>query len=242
MNFVIPMAGRGQRFLDAGFKTPKMLVEAYGKTLLEWSVDSLPLGLCTKLIFIGLSEHKDHWKVDELIELKYGDKYNVCQIYIDEPTRGQSETVLLSEELLEPENPLLIFNIDTAFKSSGISKNLLRKDIDGVLGTFVADSPKYSFAKIDHNNYVTEVAEKVVISNNALTGLYHFNKASDFIYSAKDAIKNSEFVKNEFYIAPLYNKLIAKGKKFILDSVDEYNVLGTPEELKLFVDGKRKNG
>jgi len=235
MNFVIPMAGKGQRFVDAGYCLPKMLIQAKGKTLLEWSVDSLPLDLCSTLVFIGLTEHKEKYNLRQFIEDTYKDKCNIVQIYLDEVTRGQSETVLKAEHLIDLDKPLLIYNIDTAFTSKSLRVRLLQPNIDGVLGSFNSELPQYSFAKLNNDGFVGEVAEKVVISNNALTGLYHFSKASDFIEVAKTAISNNELVKNEFYIAPLYNKLIAKGKKYIVDPVDEFHVLGTPEELKAFI-------
>jgi len=237
MNFVIPMAGKGQRFIDAGYRLPKMLIEAEGKTLLEWSVGSLPLDLCSKLVFIGLKEHKEKYNLHKFIEKKYKDKCNIVQIYLDQLTRGQSDTVLKAERIIDFEKPLLIYNIDTAFTSKSLKEHLLQPNIDGVLGSFNSVLPQYSFAKLYQNSFVIEVAEKVVISNNALTGLYYFAKASDFIEVAKEAIAKNERVKNEFYIAPLYNKLIAKGKKYIIDSVDEFHVLGTPEELNTFIHG-----
>lgn len=232
------MAGKGQRFVDAGYKIPKMLIEAKGKTLLEWSVDSLPLDLCNNLVFIGLTEHKELYDLDKFIQKKYGKLgFKLTQIYIDEVTRGQSETVLKAEKEIDTEKPLLIYNIDTAFVSNDLKNKLLRTDVDGVLGSFYSDLPQYSFAKLNVDGYVTDVAEKVVISNNALTGLYHFANASDFIEEAKEAINHNERVKNEFYIAPLYDKLIAKGRKYIIDVVAEFNVLGTPDELNTFIYG-----
>lgn len=231
------MAGKGQRFIDAGYSLPKMLIKAKGKTLLEWSIDSLPLDLCSKLVFIGLSEHKEKFNLDMFIKQKYEKICSLEQIYIKDVTRGQSETVLKAENIVNVNKPLLIYNIDTAFNSKTLRRNLLLSDIDGVLGTFKSKCPQYSFAKIKKNGFVNEVSEKVVISDNALTGLYHFSKTYDFIKVAKKAIKNNDRVKNEFYIAPLYNSLIAEGKKFILDVVDELHVLGTPDELNTFING-----
>lgn len=234
MNFVIPMAGRGQRFVDAGYTQPKMLIKAKGKTLLEWSVDSLPLHLCTNLIFIGLEEHKEQFAIDQFIITKYGEICNVQQVYLNEVTRGQAETVLKAEKHINPEVPLVIFNIDTAFTSRTLAEKLLRNDVDGVLGSFKSDEPRFSYASVNDNGIINNVVEKEVISKHALTGLYHFRNPLDFINAAKAAIQNGETVKNEYYIAPLYKKLINESKEFILDHTDSHDILGTPEELFLF--------
>lgn len=236
MNFVIPMAGRGQRFFDAGFAVPKMLIEAKGKTLLEWSVDSLPLNLCTKLIFVLLNEHEKNYGLSEFIKQKYTGNYEVHFVYLDETTRGQAETVVGAKDLIDFDQDLLIYNIDTAFSSLKLAERLKNDKIDGVLGAFKdsSESIKYSFAKCDGDGFVTEVAEKVHISDNALNGLYHFRKPADFFKIAEQHIALEQTSKGEFYIAPMYNDLIQEGKKFVIDLCDEIFILGTPEELEEF--------
>ena len=236
MNFLITMAGEGRRFREAGYELPKMLIEAKGKTLLEWSIDSLPLNLCTRLIFIGQQKHEDEFQLSKRIISIYGKQVKSLHFkFIDKLTRGQSETACLAKRLIDLSQPLLIFNIDTQFFSSSLEKNLLRKDIDGVLGAFYSEEPRFSFAALNDENFVTKTAEKEVISSNALTGLYHFTYPEDFFEAAELAFSKNETTKGEFYIAPLYNHLINKGRKLIVDIADEVNILGTPEELKSFL-------
>lgn len=236
MNFVIPMAGRGQRFVDAGYALPKMLIEAKGKTLLQWSVDSLPLALSKKLVFIGLEEHKVDWDLESKIYDLYGKTYHIEFVWLKEVTRGQSETVLRAQECINFNEPLVIYNIDTAFKSRTLAQKLKKNDAN-ILGSFFSDKTNYSYARLNTNGIVVEVREKEVISEHALTGLYHFRKSADFFTLAEEAIQHNETIKNEFYIAPLYNKLIAQNQQVMVDQVSKFTVLGTPEELKDFMHG-----
>lgn len=233
MNFVIPMAGRGQRFADAGYTVPKMLIEAKGKTLLQWSVDSLPLALCKKLVFIGLDEHRDNWDLESKIYQLYGKTYHIEFVWLKEVSRGQSETVLKAKECITINEPLVIYNIDTAFESRTLAQKLKNND-SNILGSFYSNKTNYSYARMNANGLVVEVREKEVISEHALTGLYHFRQASDFLTIAEEAIQHNETIKNEFYIAPLYNKLIAQNQQVMVDQVSKFTVLGTPEELKDF--------
>ena len=236
MNFLITMAGEGRRFREAGYDLPKMLIEAKGKTLLEWSIDSLPLNLCSRLIFVAQQKHEDEFHLSKRIISIYGNQVKSVHFkFIDKLTRGQSETACLATHLIDLSQPLLIFNIDTQFFSSSLEKNLLRKNIDGVLGAFYSEEPRFSFAALNDENFVTKTAEKEVISSNALTGLYHFTYPEDFFEAAESAFSKNETTKGEFYIAPLYNHLINKGRKLIVDIADEVNILGTPEELKSFL-------
>lgn len=235
MNVVIPMAGRGQRFTDAGYTTPKMLIEVHGKTLLEWSVDSLPLELCSRLIFILLEEHKAIHGLETLILNRYA-AYKPIFVYLDGVTRGQAETVLKSAMYWKPDEALLIYNIDTAFESKQLPEKLTTHTGDGILGAFIdtSDSSKYSYAKLDKEGWVTEVVEKEKISDYALTGLYHFTNAQDFITVAEKNIQENNTVKGEFYVAPIYNQLLQQGKRFTIDVCDTTTILGTPKELEAF--------
>ncbi len=234
MNIVIPMAGAGSRFVDAGFKDPKPLLKAHGKTLLEWSVDSLPLELATRLVFIGLRAHQKTTSIEDLIQQRYK-KHNPQFIWLDHVTRGQAETVMMAADLLDKDKGLIIFNIDTAFESRNLVKLLQDPAHDGVLGCFDSSEPRFSFARTDGAGNVLEVKEKVPISNHALTGFYHFAKCADFLQAAKAAIDASRTEKGEFYVAPLYTDLIAKGKRFVLDQVDCHWILGTPDEYRSFL-------
>lgn len=237
MNFVITMAGRGDRFRKAGYTDPKWKIEVHGKSLLEWSISSLPLELCTRLIFVCLKEHIQNNNLDLFLKTLYGDKkeYQLYIIPIDEVTDGQAQTVLFSEPYIDSNESLLIYNIDTKFSSLSLINHLLERDIDGVLGAFHSSLPQFSYAKTDTaNKFVTETKEKEVISEYALTGLYHFKNSNDFFEAANYFISNNIRTKNEFYIAPMYNYLIGKNKKFIVDVASSIDILGTPDEVEIF--------
>lgn len=235
MNFVIPMAGEGKRFRDAGYATPKYLITVGGKTLLEWSLSSLPLELAVRIIFVGLGRHEDEYKVSRFIRNRlenHAEKLHFHWLY--EKTRGQSETVLAVMGEVDHDLPLAVFNIDTYFHSLHLPSHLSRKDNISWLGSFYDNSSNYSYARVDENGFVGEVREKEPISRHALTGFYHFSRGELFFSAATDQIDNHRMDKGEYYIAPLYNDLIAQGHLCRLDICDEYAILGTPDEVESF--------
>jgi len=236
MTFVIPMAGKGSRFKKEGFKLPKYMIEVHGKTLFEYSLESLPLEIADQIIFICLEEH-EKFNVSNFIKEKTNHK-NINIIKLKEVTRGQAETVFKCSDLVTENDEILIYNIDTAFNSAKLLQTLSDNSIkkDGILGAFIDKSPdeKWSFASLDKNGDVRKTTEKDKISDYALTGLYHFTKASDFFDIAKDWIENNKTVRDEFYIAPMYNDLIKKGKKFTVNIADGFIPLGTPQEVREF--------
>jgi dTDP-glucose pyrophosphorylase len=198
-------------------------------------VDSLPWGECERLVFVGLAEHEKDFGLSARIHAWYGGGPKLEFVFLPGVTGGQAETVLAGREYIQPDKPLLIFNIDTAFHSPTLARVLANPANDGVLGAFDSDEARFSFAAVDATGQVTQVAEKVPISNHALTGLYHYRRAGDFLAVADEAIKKNERVKGEYYVAPLYNALIARGRKFVLDRCTSHYILGTPAELQTFL-------
>lgn len=235
MNFIIPMAGHGARFVQAGYKLPKMLLKAHGKTLFEWSLNSLPLHLANVVVFVGLKDHEVRFELQKTIQELYP-ALNSKFVFLDQVTRGQAETTWFALKHCNADEPLVIFNIDTFFSSYTLAGNLLKPGIDGVLGAFHSTENRFSFAAMDSNQlFVTEVKEKEVISDNALTGLYTFKNVHDYVETYDYHIKNNLTVKGEYYIAPMYNYLIAKGRKYIIDRADKHYILGTPDEYAQFL-------
>lgn len=235
MTIVIPMAGRGERFTNAGYEQPKMLIEAHGKTLLQWSVDSLPLSLCSRMVFIGLRAHESGHGLTEMIRDLYGKTCEIHFHWLDDVTRGQAETVLMAEHLIPSDRPLLIYNIDTAFYSPTLPAVLLDSRNEGVLGAFRSRDPRFSFALPGPGGEVERIVEKEPISDCALTGLYYCREAADFLGAAKEAVARGATVRGEFYVAPILNELVAKGRRFVVDWAEAHHILGTPEELQTFL-------
>jgi len=246
INIVIPMAGKSERFFRAGYKIPKYLIDINGKIMLEHSLSGLPLDLSEQIIFIALTEHEKKYKITEKIQSVINKNYPYLKdkthiILIDEVTRGQAETVLKAKDFINDEKGLLIFNIDSAFKSSRLRQRILAsrfQEIDGIIGTFNSVEPKWSFVELDNNGYVIKTAEKEPISNLASTGLYYFKHGSEFVKYCEKMIKENLLVKNEFYVIPIYNLLIKDGKKIIIDPVEEFNCFGTPEDLEQYLLSK----
>ena len=237
---VIPMAGQGKRFKDADITKPKFMIEIKNKTLFEWSLDSLPVEISRKIIFVCLEEHEKEFNVSKFIKnimKKRYTKINYEIVYLEKTTRGQVETVLRAKQLMDSENPLIIYNIDTHFISTRLKSKILilkNQNIDGVLGCFTSDDENLSFVELDEKGLVKRVREKEKISSLASTGLYVFSNVRQFVEAAETMIKNDRKVKGEFFVSEIYNILLKSGKKFEIDIAEEFIPFGTPEDIKKF--------
>jgi len=237
---VIPMAGHGKRFKDAGISKPKFMIEVKNKTLFEWALDSLPLEISRKIIFICLEEHEKEFRIGKFIKNIMEERFpkiNYELIYIEKTTRGQVETVLHAKQLMDSESPLIIYNIDTHFISTRLKSKILtlkNKNIDGMLGCFTSDDENLSFVELNDKGLVKQVREKEKISSLASTGLYVFSNGRQFIEAAETMIKNDIKVKNEFFVSEIYNILLKSGSRFDIDIAEEFVPFGTPEDIKKF--------
>lgn len=232
LNIVIPMAGEGSRFTKAGYTFPKPMIEVHKKPMIQLIVESL--GLKGNFIFIVRKEHLEKYNIKGLLNIIAP---NCKIIVIDKLTEGAACTVLLAKEFINNNKPLVIANSDQfiEWSPSETMYNFSTKKIDGGILTFDAIHPKWSYAKVDKNKVVTEVAEKKVISNHATVGVYYWKKGNDFVKYAEKMIQQNIRVNNEFYVCPVFNEAI-KDKKIIKTSdVDSMWGLGTPEDLDYYL-------
>lgn len=245
-NVVIPMAGNGQRFRDVGYQLPKPLIDVNGKPMIQRVVESIRYKDKLKSLveqeftFICKQEHIDEYKVDRILE-KIEPNCNI--IVLDKMTEGSACTVLMASSIINNDDSLLIVNSDQIVTISESTRSIeinhtYFHNYDGFIYLFKDDHPKWSFAKLDEDDRVFEVAEKRVISDNATVGLYGFTKGKYYVWAAEQMIANNIRTNNEFYICPVFNELIGVDKLIRGYFVDKMVGLGTPEDLEFALANK----
>ena len=231
MNILIPMAGAGKRFADAGFIFPKPLIEINNKPMIQWVIESLNIE--GKFIFIVQKEHQEKFNIKSVLKILQPN----CEIVeLDKITEGAACTTLLAKKYINNKNPLIIANSDQFIKwnSAKTIYDFTSKNLDGGILTFESIHPKWSYAKCDKNQIVEEVAEKKVISKNATVGVYYWKHGSDYVKFAENMIKKNIRVNNEFYVCPVFNEAIKKNKIIKISEIEEMWGLGTPQDLQNF--------
>ena len=233
MNIIIPMAGHGSRFLQAGYTFPKPLIEVHGKPMIQVVIDNLKVD--AHFIFIVQKEHREKYNLDSMLSLLAPG----CNIVdVDKVTEGAACTVLLGKEFINNDNPLVIANSDQFVEWSSLDffYKMNEQNLDGGIVSFKSTHPKWSYAKTDNNGFVLEVAEKKTISDIATVGIYYWKKGSDFVKYAEQMIDKNIRVNNEFYVCPVYNEAILDGLKFKTFDVPKMWGLGTPEDLDYYLE------
>lgn len=233
LNVLIPMAGEGSRFASQGYTFPKPLIDINGKPMIQVVVDNL--NIVANYIFIVQKEHYIKYNLQHLLPLVA----KGCKIIqVEGVTEGAACTTLLAKEFIDNKNPLLIANSDQFIEwdSSETMYAFTNDTIDGGILTFNSVHPKWSYAKLAEDGYVSEVAEKKPISNNATVGIYFWKMGSDYVKYAEKMIRDNTRVNNEFYICPVFNEAIKDDKKIRISMIGDEGMwgLGTPEDLKYF--------
>ena len=244
LNILVPMAGWGARFSNAGYSLPKPLIPINGKPMIEVVIYNLMPRIEHRFIFVCLKSHIMNYKLDEKLRQCSPD----CRVIaVDKVTEGACCTALLAKSLINNNDPLMIANCDQWVDIDINDYIRAMGESDGLIMTMWANHPKWSYVALNDKNIVTKVVEKEVISNEATVGIYNFRRGSDFVSGAKRMINKNLRVNNEFYIAPVYNELILQGKIIKVYNVGKLmeNVygLGTPDDLTQFLrlDASRKS-
>ena len=178
LNVLIPMAGAGSRFEKAGYTFPKPLIEVRKKPMIQVVVENL--NIKANFIYVVQKEHREKYNLDALLSLITPG----CKIVETEGmTEGAACTALLAKKYINSENPLFFANSDqfVEWDSNEFLYKMNETNADGGIVTFEATHPKWSFAKINEQGLVTEVAEKNPISNIATIGFYYWKNGSDFV-------------------------------------------------------------
>lgn len=238
INIVIPMAGQGSRFLNAGYDIPKPFIEVNGTPLIEIVLENLRMPDARYILLV----RQEHIKMQEKLFNRLSKKFDITLVSIKSLTEGAACTVLHAHRLINNDIPLLLANSDQFIEAS--AQNMVidakQRSLDGSIMTFYDEekNPKWSFAKIDTDGLVLEVQEKRPISHYATVGLYFFSKGRFFVDAAIDMIASNQRINGEFYTCPVYNYCINENLKIGIFNIPATAMhgLGTPEDLQKFVN------
>ena len=223
VHYVMPMAGKGSRFSKDGFDLPKPLLEIYGMPFFYWATRSISKFIeLSSINFVVLQEHIEKFSIDKVIK-KFFPKARI--IALPKVTEGAVITSMKGIEEINDDLPIIFNDCDHLFKSEKFNEFCnLKYDstIDGILLTFEANEPKYSFGN------VIRTIEKEVISDEAICGCYYFKNKDVFLKSADKYLINCNY--NEYFMSGVYNVMIENNKKIKSMKTDFHIPFGVPEE------------
>ena len=238
INLVLPAAGLGSRFRDVGETRPKPLIPVFDLPMIIWVLMNFPLAPNDKVWVI--SQRKDC--IPETIRTFTADlPFEVGFLEIEGLTEGPASTVDLVLKSLPDDEGLIVANTDQyVFSDLAPFVALVRSNsCDGQILTMNASSNAWSYVGRDSDGRISEVIEKVEISNEATVGVYGWSKVSLAKKAFVDTFDRNIRTNNEFYVAPTYNFLIKEGLRvetvLVGNHGEAVHGLGIPSDLASFL-------
>ncbi|MCP3887728.1 MAG: hypothetical protein GY702_02485 [Desulfobulbaceae bacterium] len=228
MNLILTMAGKYTRFVNEGYRIPKYILPWGDKLILSEIVNEINKKRDFLNIYL-IANKRDEIYMPHVRKILRALRIPVDNLFLISDTNGQAETAYRGIECIksrfhEINGPIVFHNIDTIlYKRDFSDLPKILEQYDGYIDIFKSSNHNYSYVLVKED-IVQSIAEKVVISDNATSGLYAFSDADSFLglYSEEDA-----------YISKLYEKMISRNMKIAvsaLNSEKDTVVLGTPSE------------
>ena len=236
LNIIVPMAGLGSRFSKAGYTDPKPLIPVHTKRMIQVVIENLKPSCEHKFTFIVREEHIAQYKLDTYLT-QWVPNCNIIEL--NHTTEGAACTVLKARDVINNDSPAMIANCDQYIDCNIDDYLEAMGSNDGLIMTFKDDSDKWSYIEYDADKNIVGIVEKVVVSDDATTGIYNFAKGSDFVKYADAMIEQDLRVNGEFYVAPVYTMMCQAGSTLEIFNVgkdkDGMYGLGVPSDLEFFL-------
>ncbi len=237
MNIIIPLGGKGERFIKNGYNNPKPLIKIFEKTMIEYVVDNLVVSKNDK-IFIIYNKNLDNYNFNEYINSKF-QLINLIKI---NDTKGASETLSLGIEVIlnnyEYNKKTIVLDCDTFYTEDIL--NIFNEFDENIVfyRKNYEQNPIYSYIELNNENDIINIKEKEKISDNANTGAYAFSDINILYEYCKYVINNNVTFNNEPYTSCVISEMIKKNIKFKGYELKSECVfsLGTPIEVEKYID------
>ena len=235
---LIPMAGEGSRFKDAGYSVSKPCIEIDHVPMVVQAVRSLPKS--DLHIFIVRDFHMTNGVVDTIKRFYPKALFKP----ISQLTDGQASTCLLAKQEINTETPLMIGACDNGMVWDESKFEALKQDADCIVWTFrnnpcVNEHPEqYGWVKTEQNGVtISETSIKKPLSHtpkkdHAIVGAFWFAQGHYFVEAAEAMIKDDNRVNNEFYVDTCIEYVVKSGKKVVVFEIENYIGWGTPADLR----------
>jgi len=237
---LIPMAGAGSRFVEAGYKIPKPLLPLMDTPMVVKAALALPSS--DKYIFVVRDFQINDFQIDQHLKRHFS---NIEIMVLDHLTEGQAITCLEAKQLIDNDEALLIGASDNGMVYDREAFNEACKDTDALVFTFrnnpsvLAKPQAYGWVQVNQLNEVSNISVKVPISNtplndHAVVGAFWFRKGSMFVEAAEHMVAHNKRINNEFYVDECINDLIELGYKVKVFEIEHYVCWGTPNDYETF--------
>lgn len=237
---LIPMAGAGSRFTEAGYTIPKPLLPVLGKPMVVSAAAALPAA--GKYVFIVRDFQIAQYEIDKHLRNHFPE----CEtVVLDHLTEGQAVSCLSARQYIHTDEELVIGASDNGMIYNRDLFETTKQDCDCIVFTFrgnpaVNEKPQaYGWVNTDNDNNITGMSVKVPVSDkpmndHAVVGAFWFKTGKLFVEASERMIALNRRINNEFYVDECINDVIQMGYRAKIFEVEHYVCWGTPNDYETF--------
>lgn len=237
---MVPMAGLGTRFAQAGYSEPKPMIEVSGDPMVVQATRQLPNA--ERRVFVQRRDLKGHMSVSAMLRDRFP---GCCLVDLESLTEGQACSCLLAMNHVDAVKPLTIGACDNGatFSTSRLNAMLSDDTVDVIV--WVARGYPGAARRPNQYGWVNEQQGRVLsvsvkqpladpANDPVILGTFTFRRSADFVRAANAMITRDGRIRGEFYVDNCINDAVALGLNCRIFEVDHYLCWGTPDDLRTF--------
>ena len=245
VQIVIPMSGLGQRFVNAGYDTPKPLIEVDDKPIIEHVLNLFPNEDHIK--FICNNMHLKETNMKQILNTisPTGEIYEVPV----EGRQGPVHAVSLIFDSINDEQEVIVSYCDygTSWDYNGFLKDNRDRNADGSIACYRGFHPhmlgtdNYAFLKEteEGSRWMAAIQEKQPFTDNrmneyASNGTYYFKSGAIMKKYFQKLMDLELKIKGEYYVSMVYNLLVQDGLNINIFEIEHMLQWGTPYDLEIY--------
>lgn len=246
LQIIVPLAGDGRRFRDAGYRLPKPLIPVAGVPMAVRAIRDLPTA--ERVVYVVRADHAEQYGLAEALRRHVSG----CRIVmLPGPTEGQACTVLAAADELEPAWPVIAAACDNThlYDPARFAGVLADPAIECLVWTYRRDPrvlvrpTQHGWVRVDGSR-ILEVSCKRPISDtpiedHVISGCFTFRTAATMLRYIESMVAAGLRTNGEYYLDNVPNLMIAHGRRADVFEVDKYIGWGTPADLQDFSNWER---
>ncbi len=246
LQIVVPAAGEGRRFAEAGYEVPKPLVLAAGLPMVVRAVRDLPPA--DRVVFVIRAEHVRDFRIDRQLRRHFPE----CRLVaVEGLTEGQACTVRLAADELEPDWPVIVAACDNThvYDRAKLAERMGDAATACLVWTYRGDTrvlaapEQHGWVRVDGDRVLEVSCKKPIsgspLSDHAVSGFFSFRAAREMIEAIDRLVAADLRASDEFYLDTVPNLLVAEGAGVRVFEVEKYIGWGTPRDLADFEKWER---
>lgn len=240
MQIIIPMTGLGSRFVAAGYRDIKPLIEVDDKPIIEYVVQMFPGE--DDFVFIV---NPDHARSTPLLATLARLKPQAAIVVEETHTRlGPVAHTLLAGHVIRDEEPAIVCYCDffMDWDYDHFRNQVASNGCDGAVVSYVGFHPHllgpgvYGSLLVDQDGWMTQYREKYSWTSDKMkchqsAGAYYFRRGALIKDYFPRVLDRGESFDGEYFVSQAYPLMAGDGLKVFVYEVEHFCQWGAPEHL-----------